>query len=94
MFREFAFGRIEGLFVVRVGECVLFLFQESRTEMHSCVEVKHVFLEWQVAGFPPFHCLRDPVGNCVSGAHGHQSASASRSRNTCTCLKRKGREQN
>lgn len=61
--------------------------------MHSCVEVKHVFLEWQVAGFPLFHCLCDPVGNCVSGAQVHQSASASRSRNTCTCLKRKGREQ-
>lgn len=32
MFREFAFGRIEGLFVVGVGKCVLFLFQESKTE--------------------------------------------------------------
>lgn len=31
--------------------------------MHLCVEAKNVFLEWQVAGFPLFHCLHGPVGN-------------------------------
>lgn len=65
--------------------------------MHSCIEVKNVFLERQVAGFTIFHYQRGPIGNCVSTpvqepmAASQTLASAFRSTNTCTCLRvRKG----
>lgn len=37
-----------------------FFFPGKQDRMHLWVDVKSIFLEWQVAGFTLFHCLCGP----------------------------------